>query len=163
MRSLSRWIVRDDRNGPALAQEEPKAVAVVGGIGGAQARRWQAGKKGQNEAKIATLSGCYLDGERPALAVDNSVDFGRAPAARAPDRLFFRPLFRPPPSDEPLLWCCRSCERHWGLLLPRCEIASARGRAPTIDESGCRSSLAGRSTRDNPASGSQSSAHARSR
>ena len=81
-----------------MAQEEPKAVAVVGGIGGAQARRWQAGKKGQNEAKIATLSGCYLDGERPALAVDNSVDFGRAPAAREPDRLFFRPPF--PPTAE---------------------------------------------------------------
>ena len=81
-----------------MAQEEPKAVAVVGGIGGAQARRWQAGKKGQNEAKIATLSGCYLDGERPALAVDNSVDFGRAPATRASDCLFFRPPF--PPAAE---------------------------------------------------------------
>ena len=98
MRSLSRWIVRDHRDGPALAQEEPKAVAVVGGIGGAQARRRQAGKKGQNEAKIAALSGCYLDGERPALAVDNRVDFGRAPAARAADRLFLRPPF--PPAAE---------------------------------------------------------------
>ena len=159
MRSLSRRIVWDDRDGPALAQEEP----VVGGIGGAQARRWQAGKKGQNEAKVAALSGCYLDGERPALAVDNGVDFGCAPAARAPDRLFLCPLFRTPPSDELLLWCCRSCERHWGLLLPRRETASARGRAPTIDESGCRSSLAGRSTRGNPASDNQSSERARSR
>jgi len=44
MRSLSRRIVWDDRDGPALAQEEPKAVAVIGGIGGAQACRWQAGK-----------------------------------------------------------------------------------------------------------------------
>jgi len=98
MGSPSRWIVRNDRDGAALAQEEPKAVAVVGGIGGAQARRWQAGKKGQNEAKIAALSGCYLDGERPALAVDNSVDFGRASAARASDRLFLRPPF--PPAAE---------------------------------------------------------------
>jgi hypothetical protein len=64
-----------------LVQEEPKAVTVVGGIGGAQARCWQAGKKRQNEAKIAALSGRYLEGERPALAVDNGVDFGRAPAA----------------------------------------------------------------------------------
>lgn len=64
-----------------MAQEKPKAVAVVGGIGGAQARRWQPGKKRQNEAKIAALSGCYLNGERPALTVDNGVDFGRAPAA----------------------------------------------------------------------------------
>ena len=98
MGSPSRWIVRNDRDGAALAQEEPKAVAVVGGIGGAQARRWQAGKKGQNEAKIAALSGCYLDGERPALAVDNSVDFGRASAARASDRLFLRSPF--PPAAE---------------------------------------------------------------
>ena len=96
MRSLPRRIVRDDRDGPALAQEEPKAVAVVGGS--AQARRWQVGKKGKNEAKIAALSGCYLDGERPALAVDNGVDFGRAPTARASDRLFFRPPF--PPAAE---------------------------------------------------------------
>ena len=93
-----RRIVRDDRDGPALTQEESKAVAVVGGIGGAQARRWQVGKQGQNEAKIAALSGCYLDGERPAPAVDNGVDFGRAPAARAPDRLFLRPPF--PPAAE---------------------------------------------------------------
>ena len=98
MRSPSRRIVRDDRNGPALEQEEPKAVAVVGGIGGAQARCWQARKKGQDESKIAALSWCYLDGERPALAVDDSVDFGRAPAARAPDRLFLRPPF--PPAAE---------------------------------------------------------------
>ena len=35
MHSLSCRIVRDDRNGAALAQEEPEAVAVVGGIGGA--------------------------------------------------------------------------------------------------------------------------------
>jgi hypothetical protein len=98
MRSLSRRIVRDDRDGPALAQEEPKAVTVVGGISGAQARRWQAGKKGQNETKIAALSGGYLDGERSALAVDNCMDFSRAPTARAPDRLFFRPPF--PPAAE---------------------------------------------------------------
>ena len=95
MRSLSCWIVRDDRNGPALAQEEPKAIAVIGGVGGAQARRWQGGKKGQNEAKIAALSGCYLDGERSALTVDNGVDFSGATAARAPDRLFLRPPFSP--------------------------------------------------------------------
>ena len=98
MRSLSRRVVRDDWDRPTLAQEEPKAVAVVGGIGGAQARRWQVRKKGQNEAKIAALSGCYLDGERPALAVDNGVDFGRTPAARAPNRLFLRPPF--PPAAE---------------------------------------------------------------
>jgi len=34
MSSLSRRIVWDDRDGPALAQEEPKTIAVVGGIGG---------------------------------------------------------------------------------------------------------------------------------
>ena len=98
MRSPSRRIVRDDRNGPALEQEEPKAVAVVGGIGGAQARCWQAGKKGQDETKIAALTRCYLDGERPALTIDNGVDFGGAPATRAPDRLFLRPPF--PPAAE---------------------------------------------------------------
>ena len=98
MHSLSRRIVRDDRDGPALAQEEPKAVAVVSRICGAQPRRWQARKKGQNEAKIAALSWCYLDGERSALAIDNGVDFSRPPAARAPDRLFLRPPF--PPAAE---------------------------------------------------------------
>ncbi len=98
MRSLARRIVWNDRDGPALAQEEPKAVAVISGIGCAQACRWQAGKKGQNETKIAALSGRYLDGEWPALAVDNGMDFGGAPAARAADRLFLRPPF--PPAAE---------------------------------------------------------------
>jgi hypothetical protein len=35
MGSLSRRVVRDDRDGPAAAQEEAKAVTVVSGIGGA--------------------------------------------------------------------------------------------------------------------------------
>jgi hypothetical protein len=73
-------------------------ASIASHIRSAQASRWQAGKEGQNEVQIAALSGCYLDGERPALAVDNSVDFGRAPAARAPDRLFLGPPF--PPAAE---------------------------------------------------------------
>jgi len=81
MGSLSCWIIRDDWDSPALAQEEPEAVAVIGGVSGAQAGRWENRKKGQDEAKIAALSGCYLDGERSALAIDNGVDFGRAAAA----------------------------------------------------------------------------------
>jgi hypothetical protein len=86
-----------------LTQEEPKAVAVVGGIGGHKRAAGRPESRGRTRAKVAALSGCYLDGERPALAIDNSMDFGRASATRAPDRLFLRPLFRPPPSDEPLL------------------------------------------------------------
>jgi hypothetical protein len=81
-----------------LAQEKPEAVAVVGGIGGAQARRRQSGKKRQNEADISALSGRYLNGERPASAIDNGMDFGRASATRATDRLFLRPPF--PPAAE---------------------------------------------------------------
>jgi hypothetical protein len=81
-----------------LAQKEAKAVAVISGISGAQACRWQPGQKRQNEAEIAALSWCYLDGERPAPAIDNGVDFGRAATARAPDRLFLRPPF--PPAAE---------------------------------------------------------------
>jgi hypothetical protein len=41
------------------------------------------------------LSERYLDGERPAAAIDNGVNFGRAPASRAPDPLFFRLPFSP--------------------------------------------------------------------
>jgi hypothetical protein len=81
-----------------LAQEEPKAVTIVGGIGSAQMCGWQPGKKGQDDAKISALSGCYLKGERPAPAIDNSVDFGRATATRTPDCLFLRPPF--PPAAE---------------------------------------------------------------
>lgn len=81
MSALSRGVVRDDRNRSALAQEEAKAIAVIGRIGSAQARRWQQGEQRQDDAKIAALSGRYFDRKRSAFAVDDSMDLGRAPPA----------------------------------------------------------------------------------
>jgi hypothetical protein len=154
--SKLRASLSDDRDGPASAQEEPKAVTVVGGIGGAQARRWQAEKKGQDEAKIAACPGVIsMVRSRPWPSTTAWILVVRPPRER-PIACSSAPLFRPPRSDEPLPWCCRSRERHRGLLLPRRETASARGHAPTIDESGCRLSSADRSPRDNPAGDSRS-------
>lgn len=51
--ALSRRVVRDDRNSSAFAQEEPKAIAVIGRISGAQACRRQQGEQRQDDTKIA--------------------------------------------------------------------------------------------------------------
>ena len=96
--ALPRRVVRDNRKRAALAQEQSKAIAVISRIGGAQACWRQQGEQRQDGAKIAALSGCYFNRKRSAPPVDDSVDLGRTPASRAPDRLLLRPPF--PPAAE---------------------------------------------------------------
>ena len=104
MGSLSRRIVEDGRDCPALAQEEPKAVAVVGGISGAQARRWQAGKKGheRGEDRPRCPGIISMASARPWPSTTAWILVVRPPRER-PIACSSAPLFRPPPSDEPLL------------------------------------------------------------
>jgi hypothetical protein len=105
--ALSRWVVGDDRNRSAFAQEESKAIAVIGRISGAQARRWQQGEQRQDDAKIAALSGRYFDRKRSASAVGDGVDLVVRPPRERPIACSSAPLFRPPPSGAPWQWCYR--------------------------------------------------------
>jgi hypothetical protein len=55
--ALAGRIVGDDRLGPALAQEEPQGIAVVGSIGGAQAARRQSLDQASRDGGVAALPG----------------------------------------------------------------------------------------------------------
>jgi hypothetical protein len=91
-------VVGDDRLCAALDQEEPEPIAVIGGIGGAQAGRRQRFDEASGEGRIAALSGRYLERDGAPATIDNSMDFCRSPAARAADRLEVGPPF--PPAAE---------------------------------------------------------------
>jgi hypothetical protein len=98
MKALAGRVVGNDGPGAALDQELPEGIAIVGGVGGAQARRRQRVEQGASDGCVAALAGCYFEREGTAAAIDNSMDFCRSPAARAADRLVVGPPF--PPAAE---------------------------------------------------------------
>ena len=111
---FSRWIVGDHRLGTALNKEGAQSIAVIGGVGGAQAAGWQGCEQGNGNGRVAPLPRRYLERERTAATVDNSMDFCRSAASRAADRLIIRPPF-PPAADRwalavvlSIMWISRS-------------------------------------------------------
>jgi hypothetical protein len=82
-----------------IDQEPAQLVGVVGGVGQAHSRVGQRLKQVSGEGSIAPLPGGYLEGDEAPFAIDDSVDLGRATAARAPGRLNFGPPF-PPPAER---------------------------------------------------------------
>ena len=97
--ALPGWIVRYDGRGPALGEELSQAVAVVGGIAGTKAAGGQRSEKRLSDAYVAELAWRHLERDKSAFAINNGVDFGRATATRATNRLRRRPPF-PPPADR---------------------------------------------------------------
>lgn len=95
---LSGRVVWNDRAGAALDQEQPQSIAVIGGVGGAQASGRQRFEQGLSDRCVAALARGYLEREGTAITIDNSMDFCRSPAARAADRLEVGPPF--PPAAE---------------------------------------------------------------
>jgi hypothetical protein len=96
--TLASWVVGDDGPGAALDEELPEGIAIVGGVGGAQACRRQRVEQDASDGRIAALAGGYFKREGTAATIDNSMDFCRSPAARAADRLVVGPPF--PPAAE---------------------------------------------------------------
>ncbi len=96
--ALAGWVVGDHRLGSAFDQELAQAVAVIGCVGGAQARRRQWAQQRQSGPEIAELTRGYFEGDGPPAAIDNGVDFGRPAAPRAANRLRLGPPF--PPAAE---------------------------------------------------------------
>jgi hypothetical protein len=98
MEVLAGGVIGNDRLGAALDQEQPEPVAVIGGIGGAQASRRQRFQEAAGDGCVAALAGRYFERDGTAATIDNSMDFCRSPAARAADRLEVGPPF--PPAAE---------------------------------------------------------------
>ena len=95
---LSGWIVGNDRLGAACSEKVAQRVAVVSGIGSADAARRQGVDQWNGNGGVAALSRRYPQRDWTAATIDNSMDFCRSAASRATDCFGIRPPF--PPAAE---------------------------------------------------------------
>lgn len=98
MMSFPSWVVRNDWDGPALFEEATQPIAVVSSVGGQTGARRNSADQGCGHPNIAQVAGRHFDGDGASAFVNNGVDFRRAAAARAADRLRLGPPF--PPAEE---------------------------------------------------------------
>ena len=98
MKSFASWVVRNDGDSPALFEEATQAIAVVSGIAGQAAARWNSADQGCRDSNVAKMAGRHFNGDGASALINNSVDFRRAAAARATNRLRLGPPF--PPAAE---------------------------------------------------------------
>jgi hypothetical protein len=98
MMSFTGWVVRDDGDSPALFEEATQPIAVVSGVGGQAGARRNSADQRCRHPDIAQIAGRHFDGDGASAFVNNGVDFRRAAAARAADRLRLGPPF--PPAAE---------------------------------------------------------------
>ena len=96
--TLTRRIVGNDGQRPALMQELAEGIAVVGRVGGTPAAWRKLSEQLSGCSNIPALSRRHLDGDGAPERVADGVDLGRAPAVGAADSLRFRPPF--PPAAE---------------------------------------------------------------
>ena len=88
-------LVRDDGRGAARSQEAAQMIDVIGLVADEAAARRRRGDERRRALDVGDLAAGQEEGVRPAFAVDEGVDLGRAPAARAADRLLALPPFAP--------------------------------------------------------------------
>ena len=81
MAVLAGGIVGDDGRGAAGDQETAQGIAVIGGVGGEQARGWQAEDQGRSDGGVTPLPRCQFECDGTAATIDNSMDFCRSAAA----------------------------------------------------------------------------------
>jgi len=105
--SLARGVVGHNRLGAALDQEAAQSVAVIGGVGDQPGWWRQGANERERDRGIAALTGCDLDRQGPARAIDGQVDFGRPAAARAAYGLEAAPPL-PPAAERCALTCVLS-------------------------------------------------------
>lgn len=91
-------VVGDYRFGAAGDEEGSEAVAIITAIGEQAPGRGQRADEMKSDADFAELAGCHREADRPTLTVDDGVDLGRPPAARATDGFRLGPPF--PPAAE---------------------------------------------------------------
>ena len=95
---------RDDCLGAPLGEHEAEGVGIICLVGH-QARDWTGlGKQGSGQCAVVDVPRRQQEHARAALFVGQGVDLGRAPAARAPDRLDEVPPFAPAAERWALIW-----------------------------------------------------------
>ena len=88
-------LVGDDGRGAARSQKAVQMVDVIGLVADQAAARRRCGDQRRRAFDIGDLAAGQEDGVRSPFAIDERVDLGRAPAARAADRLVAFPPFAP--------------------------------------------------------------------
>ena len=88
-------LVGDDGRGAARSEEAAQMIDVIGLVADQAGARRGGGDERRRALDVGDLAAGQEDGVRPPLAVDERVDLGRAPAARATDRLVVLPPFAP--------------------------------------------------------------------
>jgi len=86
---------------PVIRDLLANGVGVVDLVATEDVADWRALEKLCARRAIGELTAGGHEGDRSAQSVGQRVGFRRPAAARAADRLIFRPLFRPPPNDAP--------------------------------------------------------------
>lgn len=92
---LSGRIIGDDRHRSAVGKVSLQAPRIIGAVGGERLRGRDLSEQDDRGPDVAELTRGHLEGDGTVLRVAQSVDLGRAAAARATDPLFFRPPFPP--------------------------------------------------------------------
>ena len=92
---LAGWVWRDDGLDAAFCQPIAQAGRVVGSIGEQPAGRRTVAKRSRAAGEVVAVAGRDQERQRAAQIVGQRVDFGRAPAARATDRVLEGPPFAP--------------------------------------------------------------------
>ena len=101
---LAGRIGRDHRLDTAPCQPIPQAVSVVCSVSEQPTRRRNRRQQFARRWQVMTIAGCDQEGDRPAAILGQRVDFGRAPTARAADRLLEVPPFAPAAERWALMW-----------------------------------------------------------
>jgi hypothetical protein len=81
VQSLAARAVRDDGAGSSGEQQGSQGIAVVGAIGGQTDRCRESLDQVGGDGSIATLAGCYDEGDEAAQPVDQGVQLGGRTAA----------------------------------------------------------------------------------
>lgn len=111
---------------PRLGEQLAPSVAVIGGVGGAEAGRRQRADEGRGDAHVTHLAGGQFEGVDPAFTVGDGGGLGCAATTRSPDRLTRRLPF-PPAAEQSasalvpsIIWMLAASNftRAWNMPLP---------------------------------------------
>ena len=95
MFALSCRVLFDDRRGPPVGEECPEGLGVIGGVG-EQSFRWRKQfDQSRGRLDVVSVAAGQFKGDKPAVAVNDSVNFGRSTAPALANGLLLGPPFPP--------------------------------------------------------------------
>jgi hypothetical protein len=95
---LARRVLFDDRRGSPVGEESPERLAVVGSVREQRLRRRKWFDQSRGRLDVVAIAAGQFEGDDPAVAVNDGMDFGRAPTPALADGLLLGPPF--PPAEQ---------------------------------------------------------------